>query len=160
MSSAVNSAVVHRKICLFVRQSHQRGGEAGPGVSLHQQQLHHRPQHRQEPAEEQADGGGIQETRGGTHSRHTVRSHRVSGSIGSSVLNKQATHVFSVSGLAEVPSPRNQPAHRHQHRGGRRGHSQMQPGGAVRPSHRIQVLRPVQRPSPGTGFKLHHAGRQ
>lgn len=52
-------------LSVFLPQSDQRGGEAGPRVGLHQQQLHNWPQHRQEPAAEQADGGGVQETRGG-----------------------------------------------------------------------------------------------
>lgn len=51
---------------LFLSQSYQRSRETGPRAGLHQQQLHHRPQHRQESAPEQADGSGVQETRGGT----------------------------------------------------------------------------------------------
>lgn len=50
---------------MFLPQSDQRGGKAGPRAGLHQQQLHYRPQHRQEPAAEQADGGGVQKTGGG-----------------------------------------------------------------------------------------------
>lgn len=50
----------------FFPQPYQRSREAGPRTSLYQQQFHHWPQHRKEPTPEQADGGGVQETRGGT----------------------------------------------------------------------------------------------